>query len=261
MDNTLVNAFIPLLAAILTEAIQVVAEAVKGRRWQEVKWERTAVITMAVALVASAIVFLLISNATHCAIDNSGWMPYQNDKLGSTITLGPQVESKCAFQVSFDLKKETAYVAAYKKLEPKFLAPWVRGIEFTYTGMGSPNTMEIKLFSKEDKQYKLVRQHTTNTDGKPVSVVIPYEKLTSVPGGSLFKRKGFVLDRIDFSFSSWVGDTPGIGNVIFSSVGIVLKWYVWLIVFSPILIVGIAMLYSWQKRRPVEAKPIAAPVA
>src|SRR5262245_61692433 len=101
-------------------------------RQQEVKWWRTVIITSAVALLATILIFVVVWKTTDCAITNQNWLPYDNDGLGSTITVRPDAESNCALQISFNLKKKRAYVAAYKKLEPKFLAWWIRGIQFTY---------------------------------------------------------------------------------------------------------------------------------
>ncbi len=146
MENTVLNALIPLATAVLAEAVQILTELINKGTLQGVKWWRMTIITTAAAIVAIAATFMIISNATKCAITNLGWQPYSNDGLGSTITVNPVMGSNCAFEISFDLK-HGGYVATYKKLEPKFLAWWIKGIEFSYSGMGNPNTLEFKLLN------------------------------------------------------------------------------------------------------------------
>lgn len=244
MDNTVLNAFIPLLSAVITEALQILVEIVKGG---QVKWWRTMVITGAVAIAATAVTLLMISKATTCAITNVGWMPYSNDGMESSITVTPVIGSNCAFQVSFDLKKQGGYVATYKKLEQGLLAWWIKGIEFSYSGMGNPNTMEFKLIS-ESSTYRIVLPHTTNTGGKTSSWKIPYVSLTAPADGKIFNRTDFKLDRIDFTFSSWQGDTPGTGNVVIQDIRVILAWQIWIIIFSPIVLVTVIAYVLWRKR-------------
>ncbi len=246
MENTVWNALIPLATAVLAEAAQILTALIQGKPLQELKWWRMTIITTAAAIVAIASTFMIISNATKCAITNLGWQPYSNDGLGSTIIVNPVAGSNCAFQISFDLK-HGGYVATYKKLEPKFLVWWIKGIEFSYSGMGNPNTIEFKLFDTASSQYKVVLGHATDTGGKTLSVRIPYGVLTDPFSGRIFKRDGFVLDRMDFSFSSWPNDTPGTGTVIIHDIRVVLVWQIWLIILSPILVIGIAAYVLWQK--------------
>jgi hypothetical protein len=180
---------------------------------------------------------------------NLGWVPYSDDGSGSAITVTPDLGSNCDFEVSFDLKKEGTYVATYKKVDPKLLAWWIKGIEFSYSGMGSPNTMEFKLFDTESSQCKVVLGHATNTDGRTVPVSIPYGLLTNPVDGEICNLDGFDLNRMDFTFSSWQGDTPGTGNVIISNIRVVPAWQILLIIFSPILLIAMIVAYLlWQKR-------------
>jgi hypothetical protein len=52
MDNTVLSAFIPLVTAIFTEAIQILVEFIKEGSLREMKWWRALIVTTAVALVA-----------------------------------------------------------------------------------------------------------------------------------------------------------------------------------------------------------------
>lgn len=249
MDNTGLSAFIPLVTAIFTEAIQILAEFIKAGSLREMKWWRAMIVTAAVAIVAIAFIFVIISNATQCAVEKLGWVPYSDDGSGSTITVTPDMGSNCDFEVSFELKKEGTYVATYKKVDKKLLAWWIKGIEFFYSGTGNPNTMEFKLFDTASSQCKVVLGHATDTGGKTVPVSIPYGLLTNPVDGEICDLDGFDLNRMDFTFSSWQGDTPGTGIVIISNIRVVPSWKIWLIIFSPILLIAMIVAYLlWQKR-------------
>lgn len=246
MDGIVLKALIPILTAIITAGGQILIEIINKT---PIKWLRIMIVTAAVAITAVASIFVIISNATQCAITNLGWVPFNDDKLGSTIIVNPTPGSNCDFEVAFDLKEQGAYVATYKKLDQKILAWWVDGIKFSYKGMGAPNSIEFKLFGTEPSQdYRVRLGHAADTDGETLSVSIPYGTLTNPASGKRFERAGLVLDRMDFSFSSWPGDTPGTGNLIISNISVILSWKIWLIIISPLLLIVIITAYGlWRK--------------
>lgn len=247
MDNTGLSAFIPLVTAILTEAIQILIEFIKEGSLREMKWWRTMIVTTAVAIVAIASIFMIISNATQkCAVPKLGWVPHSGT---GSITVTPLMESNCDFEVSFELKKEGTYTATYKKVDKKLLAWWIKGIEFSYSGMGDPNTMEFKLLDTASSQCSVVMGNATNTDSRIVLVPIPYESLIDPVDGEICDLDDFALNRMDFTFSSWRGDTPGTGIVIISNIRVIPSWKIWLVIFSPILLIAVIVAYIlWQNR-------------
>jgi hypothetical protein len=212
-------------------------------------------VSMAAAAVVAALMFFIISDTTRCAVSNLGWKEFPGDS-GSTIHATPVSvpNSKCAFEVSFDLKKQGASVAAYQKVEQKLLAWWVKGIEFSYLSPGGPNSIEFKLFDKSDSGYSVLLGQIKDTAGDVFSQEVPYDSLRAINGGAIFHRKGFEVDRMDFTF---VSSTPSDGKLTILDIRLVPIWQVWLIVLSPVLLLAIlAGAYSlWHPETPEEAQP------
>jgi hypothetical protein len=265
MDNTILTALLPfwstILAAIITGAVQIVVAYITVTRRSKpsarerlsirkilrpVKWWLTLAIVAVFAVIVTLSVFVAVNNSTHCVVTSSNWMPYNTD--GSTITVKPVPDSNCAVEFSFDLAKG-GWVAAYKKLTPGSLEWWIKGIEFSYSGMGNSNTIEIKLLDGSDVPYKSIRQSSSDTGGRFFTVSIPFEEFLG-PDGRAFHPEDFTPDRIDFSFSNGPESVPGAGSVVVDDIRVILAWQVWLLIFAPLFGVGVLAGYlAWRKRK------------
>lgn len=261
MDEIVVKAvFAPLVTAIVTQGVQILVEWIKSKpQPPTIKWLQTMIVSMAVALVVAAIAFAIISNTTHCAVSNLGWKEYTGGGSESTIntTPVPVSDSKCAFEVSFFLKEKGNAVAAYQKVEPRLVAWWVKGIEFSYRSPGSPNSLVFKLFDKDDIGYSVMLGPIRDTGDGSFSQEVPYASLRAIQGGAIFHRKGFEADRMDFTLVSRSDSTPGAGTLTILDIRLVPIWQVWLIVLSPVLLLaGIAVGYViWEKYRETRQPP------
>ena len=153
-----------------------------------------------------------------CSITNLGWIDFPGAE--STINASPVIGSKCALEISFDLK-EQGWAAVYKKLEPNQLLQ-TQGIRFSYSGTGAANTLELKLFEIDANGDEILFyaewDGATSTAGKSIIQEVDYSELICQPsqgkcptGATIIKPE--LVDRIDFSVSNRSGQLPGSGEV------------------------------------------------
>jgi hypothetical protein len=186
----------------------------------------------AIGVIVAALIQIVPSSPTEtsvvCSINNLGWMDYQNDGLGSTISVGPVLDSNCAVKIMFDLKSE-GWVAAYKKLDPGLLSA-SQGIKFSYSGTGVANTLEFKLIEKDTKGKETIFYvewgGATMTGGKTTTRDVYYKDMVcrQTPGSRCVNGTERInagqTDRIDFSLSNKPvnGNASGQGEVIIKEI-------------------------------------------
>ena len=160
-----------------------------------------------------------------CSITNLGWVEYQNDGLGSTISASPVIGSKCVLEISFDLKRN-GWAAIYKKLQSNSLLH-TQGLKFSYSGTGAANTLEFKLFEKDadgvETLFYAEWDGATSTAGETISPEIYYTDLICKPNASRCLTGAEpidlkLVDRIDLSISNKPGQLPGAGKVTIESI-------------------------------------------
>jgi hypothetical protein len=158
-----------------------------------------------------------------CAITNLDWVEHENqkDQLGSSISVEPSSETKCALKISFDLKPK-GWIATYKSLNPDLISQ-TEGIRFSYNGTGAPNTLELKLIEKDGAIFEIAWNGETLTNEESRSRDVRYSSLKCRLGSANRCSQGAVLafdpaniDRIDITFSNHPekGDIAGQGNVV-----------------------------------------------
>lgn len=140
------------------------------------------------------------------------------DGRSSLFVYGEDERTTHVLKLHYAVNKD-GWVAIHREISPAALAN-ARAIGFSFKGSGAPNTIELKLIRKPDKDgrsaiFGVMWNHATNTGGwrsveAPYSLFVCWKETGCLPGEVL--NPGEVW-KIDIAISNKAGDTPGAGTV------------------------------------------------